>query len=128
MGWNITILRKNALAKVAEYTLHRSNGLKAFLYDGRIETDNNPAENAIRPIVIGRKNCLHSVSEADAKANAIYLSIAETIKANGVDIYRYLLKLLMDFPNLDIYWHLEVLNHYMLWSKVIQAECENKMQ
>ncbi len=47
---------KNALAKAADYTLKRSNGLKAFLFDGRIEMDNNPAENAIRPSVIGRKN------------------------------------------------------------------------
>ena len=49
---------KNALAKAAEYTLNRANGLKAFLMDGRIEIDNNPAENAIRPSVIGRKNWL----------------------------------------------------------------------
>ncbi|MBB6448039.1 hypothetical protein HNR53_004765, partial [Bacillus benzoevorans] len=27
---------KNALAKAAEYTLNRVNGLKAFLMDGRI--------------------------------------------------------------------------------------------
>ena len=46
---------KNALAKAAEYTLNRANGLKAFLNDGRIEIDNNPAENAIRPNVIGKK-------------------------------------------------------------------------
>lgn len=58
------------------------NGLKAFLMDGRIEIDNNPAENAIRPSVIGRKNWLYSVSEAGAKANAICLSIAETAKCN----------------------------------------------
>ncbi|MEH7346843.1 transposase [Bacillus sp. JJ1532] len=35
---------KNALAKAAEYTLNRANGLKAFLKDGRIEIDNNPVE------------------------------------------------------------------------------------
>ncbi|MCQ6283038.1 transposase, partial [Bacillus sp. EB600] len=75
---------KNALSKAAEYTLNRANGLKAFLMDGRIEIDNNPAENAIRPSVVGRKNWLHSVSEAGAKANAISLSMAETAKANGV--------------------------------------------
>lgn len=114
---------KNALAKAAEYTLNRLNGLKAFLMDGRIEIDNNPAENAIRPSVIGRKNWLHSVSEAGAKANAICLSIAETAKANGVDFYRYLLKLLADLPNREIYQHPEILNQYMPWSKMIQAEC-----
>lgn len=119
---------KNALAKAAEYTLNRANGLRAFLNDGRIEIDNNPAENAIRPSVVGRKNWIHSVSEAGAKANAICLSIAETAKANGIDFYRYLLKLLMDLPNLDIYQHPEILNQYMPWSKMIQAECGNKVK
>ncbi len=118
---------KNALARAAEYTLNRVNGLKAFLNDGRIEMDNNPAENAIRPNVIGRKNWLFSFSEAGAKANAICLSIAETAKANGLDFYRYLLKLLRDLPNLDFYQHPEILNQYMPWSKMIQAECGPKI-
>lgn len=52
---------KNALAKAAEYTLNRGKGLKEFLYDGRIEIDNNPAENAIRPNVIGRNYVLNQV-------------------------------------------------------------------
>ena len=120
-------LGKSALARAAEYTLNRVNGLKAFLQDGRIEMDNNPAENAIRPSVIGRKNWLFSVSEAGAKANAICLSIAETAKANELDFYRYLLKLLEDLPNLDIYQHPEILNQYMPWSKMIQAECGSKI-
>lgn len=114
---------KNALAKAAEYTLNRVTGLKAFLDDGRIEIDNNPAENAIRPNVIGRKNWLHSFSEAGAKANAICLSIAETAKANGVDFYRYLVKILTDLPNLNIHRDPEILKHYMPWSKNIQATC-----
>lgn len=114
---------KNALAKAAEYTLKRMNGLKAFLDDGRIEIDNNPAENAIRPNVIGRKNWLFSVSEAGAKANAICLSIAETAKANGIDFYQYLVKLLKDLPNSDIHRNPEILNQYMPWSKAIQIEC-----
>jgi hypothetical protein len=114
---------KNALAKAAEYTLNRANGLKAFLYDGRIEIDNNPAENAIRPNVIGRKNWLFSVSEAGAKANAICLSIAETAKSNGIDFYEYIKKLLTDLPNLGIHQNPEILDKYMPWSKMIQAEC-----
>ena len=118
---------KNALTKAAEYTLSRANGLKVFLNDGRIEIDNNPAENAIRPNVIGRKNWLFSVSEASAKANAICLSIAETAKTNGVDFYRYLLELLTDLPNLDIHRNPETLNQYMPWSKNIQASCGSKI-
>lgn len=114
---------KNALAKAADYTLNRANGLKAFLNDGRIEIDNNPAENAIRPNVLGRKNWLFSVSEAGAKANAICLSIAETAKSNGVDFYEYMKKLLTDLPNLGFHQNLEILDQYMPWSKTIQAEC-----
>ncbi|HAJ4014867.1 TPA: IS66 family transposase [Escherichia coli] len=114
---------KNALAKAAEYTLNRANGLKAFLNDGRIEIDNNPAENAIRPNVIGRKNWLFSVSEAGAKANAICLSIAETAKANGIDFYQYLVRILKELPNLDIQRNPEIINNYLPWSKTIQAEC-----
>lgn len=116
---------KTALAKAADYTLNRVDGLKAFLTDGRIEIHNNPAENAIRPNVIGRKNWLFSVSESGAKANAICLSIAETAKANGIDFYRYLVKILTDLPNMEIYRNPEIIDHYMPWSKMIQIECGN---
>ncbi|WP_301539274.1 transposase [Bacillus sp. WMMC1349] len=119
---------KNALAKAAEYTLNRANGLKAFLNDGRIEIDNNPAENAIRPNVLGGKNWLFSVSEAGAKANAICLSIAETAKSNGVDFYEYIKILLTDLPNLNIYQNPEIIDQYMPWSKMVQAKCSKQMK
>ena len=60
------------------------------MYADRIEIDNTPAENAIRPNVIGRKNWIHSVSAAGAKANAICLILAETPKSNGIDFYEYI--------------------------------------
>ena len=97
------IFGKSTLAKAAEYTLNRVTALKAFLFDGRIEIDNNPAENAIHPNVIGRKIWLFSVSEALQRANAICLSLAETAKANGIDFYQYLGKLFTDLPNLPIH-------------------------
>ncbi|WP_332844034.1 IS66 family transposase [Solibacillus palustris] len=55
----------------SEYTLNRVLELKTFLFDGRIDIDNNPAENATRHSVNGLKNWLFSASEAGAKANAI---------------------------------------------------------
>ena len=69
---------KSALAKAAEYTLKRSGCLRVFLYDGQIEIDNNPVENAIRPDILGRKNWIHSVNESGARANAICSNLAET--------------------------------------------------
>lgn len=92
---------KHALSKAAKYTLNRVHGLKAFLFDDRIEIDNNPAENAIRPNVIGRKNWLFSVSEAG----------------------EYLVKLMRDLPNLLIHQQPDILNDYIPWSKSIQATC-----
>ncbi|WP_162805801.1 transposase [Sporosarcina sp. PTS2304] len=68
----------NTLATAAEYTLKRTKELQLFLTDVRLEIDNNPAENVIRPNVFGRKNWLFSASEAGARANAISLSLAET--------------------------------------------------
>ncbi len=104
--------------------MNRVEELKAFLSDGRIEIDNNSAENAIRPTVVGRKNWLFSVSDAGAKANAICLSLAETAKANGIDFYQYLVKLLTDLPNLPIHQQPEILHNYMPWSKLIQGTCK----
>lgn len=114
---------KNALATAADYTFKRMVPLKAFLHDGRIEIDNNPAENAIRPTVIGRKNWLFSVSESGARANAICLSIAETAKANGIDFYQYLVKLLSELPSLDITRNPDILEDYLPWSTKIKASC-----
>ena len=85
-----------------------------FLYDGRIEIDNNPAENAIRPNVIGRKNWLLTVSEAGSKANAICLSIAETAKSNSIDFYEYIKEHLTDLSNLQIHQNPDALDQYSL--------------
>nr|WP_235617272.1 transposase domain-containing protein [Lysinibacillus mangiferihumi] len=63
------------------------------------------------------------MSEARAKANAICLSLAETAKANGIDFYQYLVKLMRDLPNLSIHQQPEISHNYMPWSKTIQATC-----
>jgi len=62
--------------------------------DNKFKLNNNPAENAIRPNLIGRKNWLFSVIEAGAKANATCLSIAETLKRNCIEFFEYIKKLL----------------------------------
>ena len=61
--------------------------------------DNNPAENAIRPFVIGRKNWLFSASQAGAHASANLYSLIETAKANGLEPGAYLKKVFTDLPN-----------------------------
>ena len=57
-------------------------------------------ENAVRPIVIGRKNWLFSDTVKGANASSIVYTIVETAKANGVESYAYLHKLLSILPTL----------------------------
>lgn len=42
--------------EATDYTLNRIYVLKTFLFNGRIEINDNPAKNVIQPNVIGRKN------------------------------------------------------------------------
>jgi len=51
------------------------------------------------------------------------LSLAETAKANGIDFYQYLVKLLTDLPNLPIHQQPEILHNSLPWSETIQATC-----
>ena len=72
--------------------------LTQFLNDGIIPLDNNAAENAIRPFVVGRKNWLHSNSVKGAHASAAIYSLIETAKANKLEPYAYLAHIIKELP------------------------------
>lgn len=72
--------------------------LVRYLDDGRIEADNNLAENAIRPFVMGRKAWLFSDTPAGADASARLYSLIETAKANGLEPYAYLRHIFTELP------------------------------
>ena len=44
--------------------------------------------------MVGRKNWLFSDTEAGAKATAMYYSLIVTAKANGLDVFKYLVHVL----------------------------------
>ncbi|XP_014680377.1 PREDICTED: uncharacterized protein y4jD-like [Priapulus caudatus] len=75
--------------------------LAAYTKDGRLNIDNNPVENAIRPFAIGRKNWMFSNSQEGAKASAMLYSIIETAKANGLEPYAYLKLLFTKLPSCE---------------------------
>jgi len=72
-----------------------------YLEDGRLEIDNNRAENAIRPFVVGRKNWLFSASVKGVTASANLYSLIETAKANGLEPYAYLRYLFTELPKAE---------------------------
>ena len=64
--------------------------MKNILEDVSLEIDNNAAEHAIKPFVIGRKNWLFANTAKGARASATIYSIIETAKANKLKIEMYL--------------------------------------
>lgn len=90
---------QSVLGKALAYLHNQWPRLIRYLDDGRYPIDNNLAENAIRPFAIGRKNWLFSNSQAGARASANLYSLIETAKANGLNPYRYLLRIFTDLPN-----------------------------
>ena len=48
----------SGLARAIDYSLNRWPSLIRYAQTGNLPTDNNPVENAIRPIAIGKKNRL----------------------------------------------------------------------
>ena len=90
---------KTAIGKALSYLDNQWDRLVGYLIDGHYPIDNNRAENAVRPFVIGRKNWMFSQSQAGAKASANLYSLIETAKANDVNLYDYFRAVLTQLPN-----------------------------
>ena len=85
------VLPKSALGKAVSYALNLLLRLEVYLENGDVPIDNNAAENAIRPFVVGRKNFLFHAETQGAKDSAVLYSIIETAKANDLEPMHYLL-------------------------------------
>lgn len=95
------VLPSSLIAKAIGYAINQREALSRFTTDGRLEIDNNCAENAIRPLALGRKNFLFVGSPRGGKACAIALTLLQSAKAAGLNPYEYLLDIynrLMSHP------------------------------
>lgn len=82
------------LAKAFRYGLSLWTSFELFLEDGRVGIDNNPAERAMRPIGIGRKNWLFAGSDSGGETLARAMTLIETAKINGIDPQAWLANVL----------------------------------
>lgn len=89
---------KGLLGMAISYALTNWERLIVYIEDGRLRPDNNRAENAIRPFVIGRRNWLFAGHPKGAAASAVFFSLIETAKANGLEPYSYLRCLFEQLP------------------------------
>lgn len=75
---------------------HRAD-LTRFLWDEQVEPTNNPAERALRPLVVARKISGGSRSAEHAQAWAKLSSILATQEQNGKNVLEETKKLLVDY-------------------------------
>ncbi|MDE9532091.1 IS66 family transposase, partial [Xenorhabdus bovienii] len=85
------MLPKSKLGEAVTYLGNQWPKLIRYLEDGRLSIDNNRAERAIKPFVIGRKAWLFSYTPRGAQASAILYSVIETAKANGLIPFDYVM-------------------------------------
>ena len=90
---------KSLIGEAMAYCIPRWDKLMAYLKDGALEIDNNPAENAIRPIALGRKNYLFAGSTRGAHRAAMIYSFMATCKKHDVNPFEWLKKVLEIIPD-----------------------------
>lgn len=90
--------KQSALGKALNYLHTQWPSLVVYVAHGELRIDNNLVENAIRPLVIGRKNFLFCNSVDGANATANLYSLIETARANKIEPYRYLRKVFTELP------------------------------
>ena len=95
-------LPKSVLAKACNYTLTLWTRLTRFLDYPELELSNNCAENAIRPIALGRRNWIHIGSEEAGPRVAAIVSIVETCRRLNIRIRDYLGSVLPGLANFPI--------------------------
>jgi transposase len=89
---------KSALGTALAYMQNLWPLLTRYTDSHDLPVDNNRAENSIRPFVIGRRSWLFSDTPAGAHSSAVIYSLVETAKANGVEPYAWLRRVLRELP------------------------------
>src|SRR5471030_6828 len=101
-GWLLgaakTVATGSGTAKAIDYTLKRWPALLRYADSGTLPIDNNPVENTIRPIAVGKKNWLFAGSERAGRRAAAIQTLLATAKLNGLEPLRWLTETLEKLP------------------------------
>jgi transposase len=86
----LKVLPKSVIGKALGYSISRWPELMLYATDGKLNIDNNPVENQIRPVAIGRKNYLFAGSHEAAKRSAMLYSLMGTCKLHSINPFIWL--------------------------------------
>ena len=88
----------SAIAKAIDYSLNHWKVLSQFLLDRAVPVDNNHIENQIRSWALGRRNWLFIGSQLADERTAVLMSLLQSAKLNGHELWAYLKDVLTRLP------------------------------
>jgi len=103
------VLPKSPIAEAITYAMNQWDALMRYTQHGFLEIDNNAAENALRPIALGRKNYLFFGSDVGGATAAVLYSFTQTCRHQGIEPWRYLCGVLERLPTHPPEWLEELL-------------------
>ena len=80
---------KGPIGTALFYGLSHWDALNVFLFDGRLEIDNNLSERTIKPFLIGRKNWLFHGNDLGGQAGSVLFSLIEACKQNKIEAFSW---------------------------------------
>ena len=86
----VKVLPKSPIGKALGYSIERWEQLMIYVTEAKLNIDNNPVENSIRPVAIGRKNYLFAGSHEAAQRSAVLYSLLGTCKLHDVNPFVWL--------------------------------------
>jgi hypothetical protein len=92
------VLPKSAIGQAIIYATNQWPALQVYLRDGRLTIDNHPAEQAIRPLGIGRNNWLHIAGDGGLQPAGVLLSLAASARRHRLNPWDYFKHLLTELP------------------------------
>jgi transposase len=92
------VLPKSAIGMALAYSIQRWPRLMIYATNGKLNIDNNPVENSIRPVAIGRKNYLFAGSHEAAQRSAMLYSLMGTCKLHDLNPFNWLKNVLEIIP------------------------------
>jgi hypothetical protein len=81
----VEVLPKSAIGKALGYSIKRWDKLCLYATTSFLNIDNNPVENSIRPVALGRKNYLFAGSHSAAQRAAMFYSLLATCRNHEVN-------------------------------------------
>jgi hypothetical protein len=95
----VQVLPKSSIGNALGYSIQRWKELCIYTTNGSLNIDNNPVENSIRPVAIGRKNYLFAGSHEAAQRSAMLYSLLGTCKLHDINPFVWLRDILQRIGN-----------------------------